>query len=395
MTKEIAPLFAKRALVLAILAGMLPASAKDFPLEPFISVVGGMGYETVQGLPGEDREDRGYTVALSRLGLRGWLHKNVYIESEFEVNAGPHGTSVWEGQAALQVRNQLVRVLAGPVTIDAGRITDISSLDFFSMHVLDQLLTDPYTRNPLLAGGFNRGLGLLARWEVIDGLHLGFTLNWANPTSTTASLVVGGTYPPFSRFYFAAHQQVGRDASGFPADQYDIIVLSPSLTYSHRYVDARAAVQIFRVDTNRNSSEDQPIDGYNWRFGVKGKLLNESLRLFANVSRVQNEVVNPDDGTRLSGELFNGMTVSGGIDWDYFEKNGIGAQYAMIRDQQGLSTLTTQHFINVGTTWWITDNTAVGARASFLVRCEEPDPDTTCKDASGFRTYFTTLRAVF
>ncbi len=370
------------------------AGAKDVTLEPFISIVGGMGFETIQARPGDDREDRGYTVALSRLGIRAYLGRHVYVESEFEVNAGPHGTSMWEGQAALQVRNQLIRLDYGGFYMDVGRMTDPSSLDYFSMHVLDQLLTDTFTRNPLLAGGFNRGLGVLARYELIDGLTVGFTVNWANPTSTTASLVVGGTYPPFSRFYFAAHQQVGRDASKFPADEYDIVIMTPSITYEHKYVEAQAAVQIFRVDTNRSSSEDQPIDGLNMRVGAKAKLLDGALRLFGNFAFVQNEVVDKDDGSRLSGEVFNGLSVTTGVDFDYLDKNGVGVQYALVRDQQGFGTRTTSHYINVGTTWWLTDTTAVGARASVLVNCEEPDTRG-CPEKDGLRTYFTTVRTIF
>ena len=379
---------------LVLLVAGPEAEAKEWPLEPYLAIVGGMGYETIQGKPGDDREDRGHIVALTRIGLRGSFGRRVYVESEFEVNAGPHGTSVWEGQAALQVRNQLLRLDFGSVVVDTGHFTDPASVDFFSAHVLDQLLTDRYTRDPLLASGYNRGLGLGTRWEFVPGLKAGFTLNWANPTSTTASLVVGGTYPPFSRFYLAAHQQVGRDASGFPADEYDIMVLSPSLTYVHEHVEARAAAQVFRVDTNRSSTKDEPIDGYNLRAGVMGKLLEGALRIFGNVSRVQNEVVDKNDGNRLSGELFNGLTLGGGVDYDYFEKNGVGAQYVMVRDQQGYGTRTTYHYVNLGTTWWITENTALGARAGMLVRCEEPDKGS-CEHTDGQRSYFATLRSSF
>ena len=81
-------------------------------LKPYVSIVGGLEVETIQHRTdlADDREDRIVTLALSRFGLRGTLGEGVYVESELEVNAGPHGTSVWEGQAALQVRNQMVRV---------------------------------------------------------------------------------------------------------------------------------------------------------------------------------------------------------------------------------------------------------------------------------------------
>ena len=78
---------------------------------------------------------------------------------------------MWEGQAALQVRNQLLRWTPGRLRIDVGRITDDSSVDFFSAHVADQLLTDAYTRAPLLASGYNRGQGVLLQYELAPGLR--------------------------------------------------------------------------------------------------------------------------------------------------------------------------------------------------------------------------------
>src|SRR6185503_17014027 len=259
----------------------------------YAALVGGIEYETLQTKEDNPAEDRAVTIALSRLGLRGNIGEHVYIESEFEVNAGPHGTSVWEGQAALQVRNQLVRLRQYDIRVDAGRITDDASLDFYSDHVADQLLTDGFTRASLLASGFNRGNGVLIRYEMpqVPGLQPGITINAANPTSTTASLVVGGTFPPFSRFYFAPYQQVGRDASKFPADEYHIVVVSPSVVYRHGLVDAQAAVQFFRVNTNTSSNMDQPIDGFNVRGGAALRLLDDRVHPFANFSVVQNEVV--------------------------------------------------------------------------------------------------------
>lgn len=362
-------------------------------LRPYAALIGGLAYETVQTRPGDRAEDRGVTIALSRLGLRGDLGHGISIESEFEVNAGPHGTSVWEGQAALQVRNQLVRVERGGLRVDVGRVTDDSSLDFYSEHVADQLLTDGYTRAPLLASGFNRGNGVLARYEVLPGLSPGIALNAANPTSTTASLVVGGTFPPFSRFYFAPWQQVGRDASKFPADEYHIVVVTPSVVYRTPTIDAQAGVQLFRVNTNTSTDMDQPIDGFNIRLGAAGHLLDRRLHPFANFSVVQNEVVDPDDGMVLSGEIFKGITASGGLDYNYLGNNGVGVSYAFVRDQQGAATRTSHHFVNLGTTWWLADTTSIGARLGIYRRCEDLD-GTGCPTREGERSFFMTLRTI-
>ncbi len=372
-----------------------PAGPGAWKLRPYAALVGGVEVETLQTKEDNPAEDRTVTIALSRLGLRGDIHPDVYIESEFEVNAGPHGTSAWEGQAALQVRNQLVRLHKAGWRADVGRITDDASLDYYSDHVADQLLTDGFTRAPVLASGFNRGNGILVRYELpqVPGLQPGVTLNAANPTSTTASLVVGGTFPPFSRFYFAPHQQVGRDASKFPADEYHIVVVSPSVVYRHGLVDAQAAVQMFRVNTNTSSDMDQPIDGFNVRAGAALRLVDDHIHPFANLSVVQNEVVDPDDGMVLSGEIFRGITASGGIDWNYWDRNGVGVQYAWVSDQQGEATETTQHFVNLGSTWWFTDTTSVGARLGIYSRCEDLDGEG-CPEREGERSFFTTLRTL-
>jgi len=377
------------------LAGAGGSLTAGWIVRPYAALVGGVEYETLQTKEDNPAEDRAVTIALSRLGLRGNVGAHVYVESEFEVNAGPHGTSAWEGQAALQVRNQLVRLRRFDIRVDAGRITDDASLDYYSEHVADQLLTDGFTRASLLASGFNRGNGILVRYEVprVPGLQPGITLNAANPTSTTASLVVGGTFPPFSRFYFAPHQQVGRDASKFPADEYHIVVLTPSVIYRRPLLEAQGAVQLFRVNTNTSTDMDQPIDGFNIRLGAALHLLEDRIHPFANLSVVQNEVVDPNDGMHLSGEIFRGITASGGIDWNYLQRNGVGVQYALVRDQQGEATRTTQHFVNLGSTWWFNEFISIGARIGIYSRCEDLD-GSGCPEKEGERSFFTTLRTL-
>jgi hypothetical protein len=358
----------------------------------YAGVVGGVHAETLQLRDSDQSEDRLTTVALSRFGLRGRLSGGVYIESEFEVNGGPHGTSVWEGQAALQVRNQLVRLERDRLRVEAGRITDDSSLDFYSVHTADQLLTDPYTRSSILASGFNRGQGVLARYEILPGLEPGITLNAANPTSTTASLVIGGTFPPFSRFYLVPHQQVGRDASSLPADTYHIVIATPSVTFDHDVVEAQAAVQGFRVNTDTSSSSDENIVGYNVRAGARLKLLDNRLTPFVNASRVTNSIVEPDDGNVLATYAYVGYTASGGLDLNIIGRNGIGASYAFIRGQQGEMSRTTEHVVNVGGTWWLTPTTSVGARAAMYRVCAETPEEGCVKE--GARSMFVTMRTV-
>ncbi|MBP6840963.1 MAG: hypothetical protein KA190_26945 [Kofleriaceae bacterium] len=362
-------------------------------IRPFAAVVGGLEVETLDNRPGDQREDRLVTVALSRFGVRAGVAPGITVESEFEANAGPHGSSAWEGQAALSVRNQLVRVERGRLRVDAGRITDPASLDFVSDHVFDQLLTDGYTRGSLLASGFNRGNGVHGQFEVAPKIRLGLTLNAANPVSTTSSLVVGGTFPPFARFYFAPYQYVGRDAANFPADEYHFTMVTPSVMIDHDRVTLHAAIQLFQVNTDTTRSDDQHIDGYNARVSAATRLWQQRGRLFANASIVQNEVVDPDDGKRLSGDIYTGTSVGAGVDVAPWRWGGFGAQAAYLRDHQGARHLADQLFVNLGATYHLASATAIGARLALYRRCEAvEDPAATACVVDGERSFFLTLR---
>jgi hypothetical protein len=368
-----------------------PTRPAEPTVKPYIAIVGGLQYQTIQaGSPDDHREDRGVTIALSRFGVRAQLGRGISLESEFEANAGPHGASAWEGQAALSVRNQLIRIVRNRWTVEAGRITDAASVDFYCDHVTDQLLTDGYTRGSLLASGFNRGNGVQVRWKVIPSLSVGINLNAANPVSTTSSLVVGGTFPPFSRFYFAPYQYVGRDSANFPADEYHFVMFTPSLVFDSERVQGLAAVQMFTVNTNTSSNEDQTIDGYNLRLGVAGRLASGHIRPFANFSMVQNEVVDPNDGSRLSGEIYTGFTFSFGADVNIRERDGVGVQVALVRDQQGVTSRAEQVFVNFGGTYWLGERTALGARAAMYSRCTDAAGMGCVQE--GERSLFVTLR---
>src|SRR5215831_6371138 len=372
-----------------LVAAMAPAAfALDVKVEPFVHIIGGMDVETLQTKPGDDRQDRVVTLALTRFGLHADVGAGFSLLSEFDANAGPHGTSVWEGQAALQVRQQLARFERWGLLLEAGRIIDPTSVDFFSAHIADQLLTDPFTRYPLLASGFNLGNGMQARYELWPGLVAGLSLNAANPTSTTASLVVGGTYPPFSRFYFAPAEQVGRDANKFPSDEYYIIVLTPSVSYHSDLWEAQAGIQMFSVDTNTSTRTDPPIRGYNIRGGVGLHTLGGKLHPFLNASRVINGVLDPNGSNQIT-DTFTGITVSGGLDVNYYKLNGLGFEYAYLLDQQGRMTRTAQQYINVGTTFWVGETTAIGARLGIHTLCA--DQGMGCQD-EGERSFFLTVR---
>jgi hypothetical protein len=341
-------------------------------VDPYAVMVGGFHYQAITPRDADDhRQDRFTTVALSRVGITAHLQQHLSLESEFEVNAGPHGSSVWEGQAALQVRNQLLRVDWHGLTVDVGRITDPTSLDYFSAATANLLLSDEQMRFPLLMSGFNRGNGVLVRYEVVPGLRFGITVNAGNPTSTTATVQVGGTFPPFARFYEVPASHVGRDPRSFPDDSFHVVLVSPSVSYETDRLRAQASLQYFVVDVNANTGEDQNIAGYNLRGGVQLRLLDGAVQPFVNVARHRNDTVLPTDSGRLSNADSIGLTTSGGIDFRPWERLVIGGQYAMVREETQGATVQMRHFANVGASLALFDAMTVDARYGYYTLCED------------------------
>src|SRR6478736_6501060 len=96
-------------LLLAVLLAADPEPPPGFHVElhPILQVAGGLEGE----LPYAPtyRVPRLTTQMVSRFGLRAGFTDWIEAESELEANAGYHGASAWEGQAALSVRDQLIR----------------------------------------------------------------------------------------------------------------------------------------------------------------------------------------------------------------------------------------------------------------------------------------------
>src|SRR5205085_2557097 len=86
--------------------------------------------------------------------------------------------------------------------IEAGRLIDEASVDFYSAHVAETFLQDTATRDPLLFSGFNLGNGVRGQVQLFEGVRAAVTFNAGNPVSNTASLLVGGPFPPFGSFAY-------------------------------------------------------------------------------------------------------------------------------------------------------------------------------------------------
>lgn len=344
-------------------------------VQPFATIVGGVKLDTVLQAPTEHREGRVSTIALSMFGLRGSIGDLVTFESVLMANGGTslHGSSAWEGQASLQVREQLVRVSFDHAVLEAGRVLDEASVNFVSAHVVDTLLQDTATRDPLLYSGLNLGNGVRATYEAVKGFRVGLTFTAGNPVSSTAALQVGGTFPPFDRFYIQPYQQVKQSPNNFPDDTFHMMLLSPAMMLSTDLVEARAEFQGYVVDTNTNAATDQNIKGYNVRGGVKLKLADEAIVPFANAAVDRNDTVTPTDVSKLAPDKYTSIVYGGGVDVNYARRfagraNGVGAQYDRVQYQVGDGNVTNLHYINVGTTYWVLPQLAVGARFAMWLR---------------------------
>lgn len=360
-------------------------------LEPYGAIAGGMHLESLNQPPEVTTDSQNPTVAVSRIGLRGGVGKYITFASAFEASLGGplgYGSSVWEGQAAVAIRDQYLRYTRAGFSFAAGRINDPASFDYVSAHMGDLLYTDKYTRDPLLYAGADRGNGLFASYDINKHVTVAGTFHSTNPTGITGTLVIGGKLTPFDRPFYLAAAQVGNSQNNLPDQNLHIYFGSPSVMFKSEYVDAQAEIQMYTLDTQQAVEEDQTIRGYNLRLGVRAKLPTELGKLtpFANISRNKNEILDPIDSMyRLPG-LFESYTFTTGLDFDYQKKNGIGFQYALVGTSEP-EHRTREHYFNLGTTYWIEDSVAISLRGSIYTQQLSGEDM-----ATGSRSLFMTAR---
>lgn len=216
--------------------------------------------------------------------------------------------------------------------------------------------------------------------------------------------MVGGSFGGNSRFW---ERPLGNFRNGQPDDDIHFRVISPSLSYEHPWLEAKAMAQVFNINYQANSKQDPALAGYNLRGNVKLKLkgmvpsLPFEVTPFFNVSRVENDVANSAAGygNQLLATRFNALTLSGGLDVFLFGRSGVGFQYTRVADhtpsfipptgsnpasEPVLDTDIT--FLNVGATWWMFDQVALGARVATFERKIQGKPELKERDLSGFLT---------
>lgn len=362
-------------------------------IEPYGAIAGGMHLESLNQPPDVETQSQNPTVAVSRLGLRGGVGKYITFASAFEASLGGplgYGASVWEGQAAVAIRDQYLRYSRAGVSIAAGRINDPASFDFVSAHLGDLLYSDKYTRDPLLYAGADRGNGIFASYDINKYVTVAGTFHSTNPTGITGTLVIGGKLTPFDRPFYLAAAQVGNSQNNLPDQNLHIYFGSPSVMFHSEYLDAQAEVQMYTLDTQQAVEEDQSIRGYNLRFGVRGKLPTRigQLTPFFNVSRNKNEILDPIDSMYRLPDLFKSYTITTGVDYDYQKKNGVGFQYSLVGTSEP-DHRTREHYFNLGTTYWIEDSVALSLRGAIFTQQISGEAM-----ATGSRSLFMTARLV-
>ncbi len=360
-------------------------------IEPYGAIAGGLNYESVHATGNDGAQHP--TVAISRMGVRGGVGEHVTFASSFEASMGGamgYGASVWEGQAALAIRDQYLRYRRGGATFAVGRMDDPASIDFVSKHMGDLLYADGYSRDPLLYSGADRGNGIFGTYDVTDWLTAGLTFHSTNPTGITGTLVVGGKLSVFDRPFYLASAQVGRSSDNTPDQNLHIYFGTPSLRIHTDHFQANLAVQLYSLDTQVATSDDQTVRGYNLRASVRGDfpVAMGTVQPFANASSNRNEILDPIDSKYRLPDLYRSYEVSTGVDWDFAKRGGIGFEYAMI-DSKDPDQHTRLHYLNLGSTWWIEPSVAIGVRAAVVARQVGGEMETT-----GSRSLFVTARLV-
>ncbi len=337
-------------------------------VKPILGIAGGLNLE----LPRNKRSDGTAeplepvmtTLALAIFGVEGRLRDWATLHLEFRRDAGNYGTSVWEGTISLTALDNYLRLEHWGFKLSAGIISDPGSVDFFSANISDLFMSDSMSRTPLLLGGYNRGQGLMLQyqWRWLTG---GVFFSAGNPLATTLSYGFGGLVSPLGQLIQVPAKGM---EGGNPVPGYEFDALSPSLVFNSQYVEARANLQFHWVNLNNRLQDDVGLKGELYRFGLKGKLLDNHIQPFFNLAYRRNSMIEQRtmDSTKVDGQSYRALVMSGGLDlaWGAF---GVGANYAYVRSKQGGLDLAERHFLNVGATYWVIDHVSVSLRYAKLM----------------------------
>ncbi|MEQ9499860.1 MAG: hypothetical protein RIT81_23480 [Deltaproteobacteria bacterium] len=314
-----------------------------------------VGY--VPSLSGENDNlsGRTSTLLLARFGVEGRITDWISFRSVFERNVGfslsrngPVGTSVWEGTASLQARENYIRLERWGLNLSAGIVPDPASIDFISDNTLDMFGMDPYVRDPLLASGFNQGQGVLLRYSRW-GLTGGLSFTGGNPLTTSLAFGFGGQVSTLGTLFSAPLRAL---ANGIPGSDIHLVLFSPSLSYEHDYFDVKVAAQLYDVDINLANDEDKQLRGYNLRATAQAKLLDEMVRVFVSGSMRSNQQIDVTNAAARLDNDFKGMVFAAGADFTYQDLSA-GGQFYWVRSEATVDNALFAQYANFGVTYWL------------------------------------------
>ncbi len=297
------------------------------------------------------------TLALARFGLEGQLFEFLTFRSVFERNLGfnlarngPVGTSVWEGTASLQARENYLRLSRWGLSLTGGIFPDPSSVDFVSTNVLDSFGMDPYVRDPLLVSGFAQGQGVMLRyrWEMLD---FGVSYTGGNPLTTSLAFGFGGDVSSLGTLFTAPLRAL---SNGLPGSDIQLQTITPSFILAHDIVELRTAAQFYIVDVDVTNADDAPLIGYNLRASAQVNLFDRMLSVFGSFAYRSNQQLAIPDVTMRSASDYEGFVGAGGADFRY-EWFGVGAMYYYLTSTIDAMTTLQNHYLNVGMTAWLED----------------------------------------
>jgi hypothetical protein len=324
-----------------------------------------VGYMPKRAGDNDTLSGRTTTLVLARFGLEGKVTDWISFRSVFERNIGfslarngPVGTSVWEGTASLQARENYIRLERWGFQLTGGIVPDPASIDFISDNTLDLFGMDPYVRDPLLVSGFNQGQGLLLRYSRW-GATLGMGFTGGNPLTSSSSFGFGGAVSSLGTLFSAPLRAL---ASGLPGSDIHVLLFSPSLSYTHKYFDIKMAAQFYRVDIDLTNNEDPTLTGQNLRATAQAKLLDNMVRVFGSVAARSNKQISVTDVTMPLDNDFAALVVGGGAEFNYKDFS-VGGQYYWIRTEATVDSALFNQYVNVGATYWIWERSvAAGVR---------------------------------
>jgi hypothetical protein len=261
---------------------------------------------------------------------------------------------------------------------------------------------DPATEPFLLFDGFNLGNGVRTTAEVAPGLRLGMSFNAGNPTSTSAVIAFGGSYPPYTTIFTEASQSTLNNASAYPSDQFQAYVFTPSAMFKNKYFEAKAAFQYFLVNPEALNGTSPILRGYNCRASAELHLWDDLVMPFVNFNYGNNDtVVGPGNGLdEISPNRYTAMGIGGGVDLNYQKRfgnyNGIGVQIVQDESRVGVDGIVARNrYYNIGTTYWLAPMVALGLRfAEYTNEQLYQPPSPTPTPSTGTRSVLMTVRLV-